>query len=492
MAVGDKLDKIGPGSDRRANHGDKQRIVERNGHSRHAIQMVKSSPGFQKQNVIHDFSHCCIICVGSTGTGKSSTVGKSTGVQTRAGSGTERVTMHCEIHRSLTDDQEPVWVDTVGWDDAECEDEETFKDILRFINKYDITKVSAIIWNIVPNVRRDALLMDQARMINMFKEKDIWNNVLIVAKQSLNPKVDCQGAVKAAQEFTDVPILHTGYRFYNDPTVSAEQRDSFRSPQSRALFNVKTDQEIFSILKENLGKMGQPVQVVFNTSKCLDCSVEGDRRLLPKYCHMEPHLIHPGGVENHHPGKIERFHPSQHQVLEHDGRLKKTWYSHFLCGTLRMPRYSCCGRRSGKEGCHKKWACCKEEWVHSPHSLEDDKGCASRYKCCGASTIQSTGGCSPRYNCCWGEVSGQGCSKVCKKCGEPWGTQTEDCFKKEHATIEIGDELVVDVSDEEVDDEEKESDVFIISDKIVREDKKLLKIFELLDKFPPIITYHMI
>jgi len=135
MAVGDRLEKIGPGSDRRANHGDKQRIVERNGHSRHAIQMVKSSPGFQKQNVIHDSSHCCIICVGSTGTGKSSTVGKSTGVQTRAGSGTERVTMHCEIHRSLTDDQEPVWVDTVGWDDAECEDEETFKDILRFINK---------------------------------------------------------------------------------------------------------------------------------------------------------------------------------------------------------------------------------------------------------------------------------------------------------------------------------------------------------------------
>ena len=88
-----------------------------------------------------DHRNCCIICVGSTGTGKSSTVGKYTGVQTRAGSGTERVTMHCEIHRSLTDDQEPVWVDTVGWDDAECEDDQTFKNILRFINKYDITKV---------------------------------------------------------------------------------------------------------------------------------------------------------------------------------------------------------------------------------------------------------------------------------------------------------------------------------------------------------------
>ncbi len=41
----------------------------------------------------------------------------------------------------MQDDSEPVWVDTVGWDDAECEDDETFKDILRFIDKYNITKV---------------------------------------------------------------------------------------------------------------------------------------------------------------------------------------------------------------------------------------------------------------------------------------------------------------------------------------------------------------
>merc|ERR1719154_695090 len=90
---------------------------------------------------------------------------------------------------------------------------------------------------------------------------------------------------------------------------------------------------------------------------------------------MAPHLVHHGQVENHHPGKIERFHPSKHQVLEHDGRLKKTWYSNFLCGTLRKPRYSCCGRRSGKEGCIKKWACCKEEW---DVSLEDEGGVAKR------------------------------------------------------------------------------------------------------------------
>jgi len=386
----------------------------------------------------------------------------------------------------LVDDQEPVWVDTVGWDDAECEDDQTFKDILIFINKYEITKVSAIIWNIVPNVRRDGLLMGQAHLINKFKEKEIWRNVLIVAKQSLNPEVDCQGAVKAAQEFTDLPVLHTGYRFYSDPTISPEQRHSFCTSQSREMFNVKTDQEVKTILQGMLAKMGPPVQVVFNTTRCLDCSAEGDKRLLPKYCHMEPHLVHDGGVENHHPGKIERFHPSQHQVLEHDGRLKKTWYSHFLCGTLRKPRYNCCGRRSGKEGCHRKWACCKEEW---DNILGDMMGCSSRYMCCGASTSQATGGCSPRYNCCWGEVTSQGCRKVCKKCGKDWGVPTEDCFIKEHNTIEIGKEEV-DSETEEL--EEKENNPFIPREDNLCNIEKKVKKFELLDKFPPIITYHLI
>ena len=33
------------------------------------------------------------------------------------------------------DNQEPVWVDTVGWDDAEIGDDQTFREILTFIDK---------------------------------------------------------------------------------------------------------------------------------------------------------------------------------------------------------------------------------------------------------------------------------------------------------------------------------------------------------------------
>ena len=46
----------------------------------------------------------------------------------------------------------------MGWNDAEFEDDETFKDILRFIDDNYMTSVKAVIWNVHPNVRCDAVL----------------------------------------------------------------------------------------------------------------------------------------------------------------------------------------------------------------------------------------------------------------------------------------------------------------------------------------------
>ena len=71
-------------------------------------------------------------------------------------------------------------------------DDSTFKDILRFICDEELLRVKAIVWNILPNVRKDALLTKQARLINLFKPKEIWHNVVIVCKQSRNPEDDAQ------------------------------------------------------------------------------------------------------------------------------------------------------------------------------------------------------------------------------------------------------------------------------------------------------------
>ena len=83
----------------------------------------------------------------------------------------------------------------------------------------------AIIWNILPNVRRDALLMKQARMINLFKAVEIWRNVLIIVKQSRNPQDDGQGALAAAKTFNPrakVPVL--GFSYADDPSLTPLQR----------------------------------------------------------------------------------------------------------------------------------------------------------------------------------------------------------------------------------------------------------------------------
>ena len=62
-------------------------------------------------------------------------------------------------------------------------DDSTFKDILRFINDNRLLKVKAIIWTVLPNIRKDALLTKQARLIDLFQPSKIWNNVIIICKQ---------------------------------------------------------------------------------------------------------------------------------------------------------------------------------------------------------------------------------------------------------------------------------------------------------------------
>lgn len=191
------------------------------------------------------------------------------------------------------------------------------------------------------------------------KNTKIPNNFII-----LNSCPDIERNPQQEIEFVRIILFFKtfplGNRFLTDPTVSPEQRASLRDPETRRLFNIKTDPDIRDTLDGFLAQVGAPVRVVFNTSVCLDCSVEGDSRLLPRHCHMEPQDVHPGQVERHHPGDLQSYHPTQHHILQHPGRLKRSWYSNILCGTWRRPRYSCCQRREGKAGCDRVWACCRQ------------------------------------------------------------------------------------------------------------------------------------
>ena len=80
------------------------------------------------------------------------------------------MTKHCQIYPDHHDHTKPVWIDTVGYDDTNnIDDEETFKNILKFIQEHELNKVKAIIWTVLPQERKDARLQRQANFINKFR-----------------------------------------------------------------------------------------------------------------------------------------------------------------------------------------------------------------------------------------------------------------------------------------------------------------------------------
>ena len=63
----------------------------------------------------------CIICIGSTGCGKSATISKYTKLPISSNAGTNRVAQKCSMYHRPNDTF--AWIDTVGLDDAQFDDE---------------------------------------------------------------------------------------------------------------------------------------------------------------------------------------------------------------------------------------------------------------------------------------------------------------------------------------------------------------------------------
>ena len=125
-------------------------------------------------------------------------------------------------------------------------------------------------------------------------------------------------------------------------------------------------------------------------------------------------------------------------------------------------------------------------------------GCSQRWTCCGASLDEGPGGqgCSPRHSCCGSELGGRGCRRVCRKCGEDWGTGAKDCFVRDHNLVSI--ESLHEQADhqpgeaQEQGGDERTQFIPAAKVKVTSRRKKLQKVTELLEKYPQIITYHMI
>jgi hypothetical protein len=122
------------------------------------------------------------------------------------------VTKHCQLYENLLEPGTPAWLDTVGWEDRTKDDKETFREILAFIHHHQMAELLAVVWCVAPGVRTDAslrcdfpawpaLARRQAEFIDKLKAGEIWDNVIVVVKQSVNPKYDARGALAATRDF---------------------------------------------------------------------------------------------------------------------------------------------------------------------------------------------------------------------------------------------------------------------------------------------------
>ena len=148
------------------------------------------------------------------------------------------VTKKCDIYRPAKNSSESIFpetrnlffVDTVGWEDPDgVDDDETFKDILRFIDNNNIANLKAVIWTVNPNVRQDAQLNRQAALIDKFgsggEGGSVWDRVIIACKQSANVEADTRGAFAAALDFNPrASVQRLGHRFMDDSSLSMDQQ----------------------------------------------------------------------------------------------------------------------------------------------------------------------------------------------------------------------------------------------------------------------------
>ena len=82
------------------------------------------------------------------------------------------VTRSCQLYPTAGRDGGTVWIDTVGYDDTAClEDEESFKDVLRYLAggilhghiirymaEHGLLRVAAVVWTVLPQVPTTDLL----------------------------------------------------------------------------------------------------------------------------------------------------------------------------------------------------------------------------------------------------------------------------------------------------------------------------------------------
>jgi len=236
----------------------------------------------------------CILTVGSTGTGKTTTINLFTGANEEVGDTEDSKTCETKTVKDLKHASGVPWVDNPGWADTKGKsDNLLFKDLLWHLDKNNIQSVKAVVWCVSPNEKKDMMLQKQAKLIDMLtKDEDqgkIWANVIILCKGTLKraAKEDCIGAEMAAREICETAAPRSlGYKFADE--IDLEEL----VPEVRRKRRLLTEPEALEQLEQEMALLPEPVQVIFSNKKCIACGQTGDPRLMEDKCHCKMVMRH--------------------------------------------------------------------------------------------------------------------------------------------------------------------------------------------------------
>lgn len=216
----------------------------------------------------------CVVVLGSTGRGKTTTMNLYTSNTAETGGATHSTTQETRLYPDLHHPDNPLWLDTVGLDDPDSmkNNSELMRSYLLKLKDAKVKWVHAVVWCITPEEKKLPYLKDQAEMIKLFgnNSKQIWRNVIIIAKQGnrSNHEASFQGALAAISE------VEGGHQGLVSPDHCLQYD-----------LNTQTSASARTLLHQALASIKTPVQVVFSNKVCLDCGQRGDERLLSDLCH---------------------------------------------------------------------------------------------------------------------------------------------------------------------------------------------------------------